>query len=186
MTTEDYLAARWIAKPANLFDNDIPIMVSAAYLFTTPERAKDMQHKPVYILNHASSRATPRSLTPTLEEVEAETAKTGRKLYEGAGISAADLSFENMYDGFTLFHQFHLEGLGYRGMKCGEALDFYQTDISIAGPNPVSPQWWEHRQWSWPFLDAHRLHPTVAGPGGGLDRSPGLRLRSRSLAVPCR
>ena len=139
LTTEDYLAARWIAKPANLFDNDIPIMVSAAYLFTTPERAKDMQQKPVYILNHASSRATPRSLTPTLEEVEAETAKTGRKLYEGAGITAADLSFENMYDGFTLFHQFHLEGLGYRGMKRGEALDFYQTDISITGPNPVSP-----------------------------------------------
>lgn len=139
LTTEDYLAARWIAKPANLFDNDIPIMISAAYLFTTPERAKDMKQKPVYILNHASSRDTPRSLTPTLDEVEAETASTGRKIYEGAGITAADLSFENMYDGFTLFHQFHLEGLGYRGVKFGEALDFYQTDISIEGPNPVSP-----------------------------------------------
>ncbi len=139
LTREDYLAARWIAKPANLFDNDIPIMVSAAYLFTTPERAKDMKQKPVYILNHASSRGTPRSLTPTLDEVEAETASTGRKLYEGAGITAADLSFENTYDGFTLFHQFHLEGLGFRGIKFGEALDFYQTDISIEGPNPVSP-----------------------------------------------
>ncbi len=139
LTREDYLAARWIAKPANLFDNDIPIMISAAYLFTTPERAKDMKQKPVYILNHASSRATPRSLTPTLDEVEAETASTGRKLYEGAGITAADLSFENMYDGFTQFHQFHLEGLGFRGIKFGEALDFYQTDISIEGPNPVSP-----------------------------------------------
>jgi hypothetical protein len=98
-----------------------------------------MQQKPVYILNHVSSRATPRSLTPTLDEVEEETARTGRKLYEGAGITAADLSFENMYDGFTLFHQFHLEGLGYRGIKFGEALDLYQTDISIEGPNPVSP-----------------------------------------------
>ena len=139
LTTEDYLAARWIAKPANLFDNDIPIMISGAYLFTTAERAKDMQQKPVYILNHVSSRATPRSLTPTLDEVEAETAKTGRKLYEGAGIAADDLSFENMYDGFTLFHQFHLEGLRFRGIQNGEALDFYQTDISIEGPNPISP-----------------------------------------------
>ena len=41
--------------------------------------------------------------------------------------------------GFSQFHQFHLEGLGYRGIKFGEALDFYQTDISIEGPNPVSP-----------------------------------------------
>ena len=137
LTAEDYQAARWIAKPANLFDNDIPITVAAAYLFTTPERARDMQQKPVYILNHASSRTTPRSLTPTLDEVEEDTARTGRKLYEGAGITAADLSFENMYDGFAQFHQFHLEGLGYRGIKFGEALDFYQTDISIEGPNPV-------------------------------------------------
>ena len=139
LTAEDYLAARWIAKPASLFDNDIPIMVVAAYLFTTAERAKDMKQKPVYILNHASSTARPRSLTPTLDEVEEETPRTARKLYDGAGITANDLSFENMYDGFTLFHQFHIEGLGYRGMKFGEGLDFYQTDISIEGPNPVLP-----------------------------------------------
>jgi len=139
LTAEDYRAARWIAKPANLFDNDLPIMVAAAYLFTTAERAKDMRQKPVYLLNHASSRTTPRSLTPTLDEVEEDTARTARKLYEGAGITAADLSFENMYDGFAQFHQFHLEGLGYRGIKFGEALDFYQTDISIEGPNPVLP-----------------------------------------------
>ncbi len=139
LTEEDYLSARWIAKPANLFDNDIPIMASAAYLFTTAERAKDMKQKPVYILNHVSSKAKPRSILPSLDEVEAETAKTGRRLYEGAGITANDLSFENMYDGFTLFHQFHVEGLGYRGIKFGEALDFYQTDISIEGPNPILP-----------------------------------------------
>ena len=136
---EDYLTSRWIAKPANLFDNDIPIMCTAAYLFTTAERVRDMKQKPVYILGHASSRGKPRSLTPTLEEVEAETASTGRKIYESAGITADDLSFENMYDGFAQFHQFHVEGLGYRGMGFGDALDFYQTDISIEGPNPILP-----------------------------------------------
>ena len=78
-----------------------------------------------------------RSITPTLEEVETETAATGRKIYEGAGITADDLSFENMYDGFAQFHQFHIEGLRYRGMQPGDALDFYQTDISIEGPNPI-------------------------------------------------
>ena len=30
LTTEDYLESRWIAKPANLFDNDIPIHTAAA------------------------------------------------------------------------------------------------------------------------------------------------------------
>ena len=136
---EDYLNSRWIAKPANLFDNDIPIMASAAYLFTTAEKAQDMAQKPVYILGHASSRGAPRSITPTLEEVEAETDSTGRKIYEAAGITPEDLSFENMYDGFAQFHQFHIEGLRYRGMQRGDALDFYQTDISIEGPNPILP-----------------------------------------------
>lgn len=139
LTEEDYLAARWIAKPASLFDNDIPIMVSGAYVFTTAERAQHMAQKPVYILNHASSRTMPRSLMPTLEEIEDDSARTARKIYSGAGITASDLSFENMYDGFSLFHHFHLEGLGFRGVGLGEALDFYQTDISISGPNPVSP-----------------------------------------------
>ena len=148
LTAEDYLAARWIAKPANLFDNDIPTMVCAAYLFTTADRVMDMKQKPVYILNYATSRTMPRSLTPTLDEVEENTARTARKIYEGAGITAADLSFENMYDGFSLFHQFHIEGLGYRGIKFGEALDFCQTDLSIEGPNPVSPSGGSFTVWS--------------------------------------
>ena len=138
-TVDDYLDARWVAKPANLYDNDIPIMASAAYLLTTAERAKDMQQKPAYILNHASDRSKQRGLNITLEEVEDATARMGRKLLDGAGITAGDLSFENMYDGFSLFHVFHMEGLGFGGVKRGEALDFFQTDISIEGPNPVSP-----------------------------------------------
>ena len=139
ITPEDYKAARWIAKPANLFDNDIPIVCSAAYLFTTAERARHLKQPPVYILNHASSRGQARSFIPTLDEVEEECASSGRKTLEGAGITADDLSFENLYDGFPQFHQFHMEGIRYRGIQPGEALDFYQTDISISGPNPVSP-----------------------------------------------
>ena len=35
LTIEDYLSARWVAKPANLFDCDLPIQVVCAYVFTT-------------------------------------------------------------------------------------------------------------------------------------------------------
>ena len=139
ITVEDYISARWIVKPVNLYDCDIPMCVSVAYLFTTAERAKDMKQKPVYILNHAESRPKYRGVELTMEGCEDAAESLGRRLYEGAGIGASDLSFENMYDGYTLFHQFMMEGLGYRGVKKGEALDFYQTDISISGPNPVSP-----------------------------------------------
>ncbi len=148
LTADDYNNARWVAKPANLYDNDIPIHTAAAYVITTAERAKDMQQKPVYVLGHAgagsqggitSAGVRSRSVIATLEEVEEQTASTGRRLLEAAGITARDISFENMYDGFSLFHVFHIEGLGFAGLKRGEALDLFQTDISIEGPNPVSP-----------------------------------------------
>jgi len=138
LTAEDYATGRWIVKPLNIYDMDMPVMAAAAYLFTTPERAKDMKQKPVYILNHCTTR--PKfGLHQGLENAMLSTESTARKIYSGAGITARDLSFENMYDGFTVFHNHYLEGLGYGGIKRGEVLDFYQTDISIEGPNPVSP-----------------------------------------------
>jgi acetyl-CoA acetyltransferase len=149
ITVEDYLQARWIAKPANLLDNDMPIHTAGAYLITTAERAKDMKQKPVYVLGHAGAGTVlpgdmytgvwPRSTIETLEEAEDNAASTGRKLFEAAGINGSEVQFENCYDGFSLFHVFHIEGFGFAGIKKGEALDLFQTDISIHGPHPVSP-----------------------------------------------
>lgn len=149
LSREDYLEARWVAKPANLFDNDIPIHTAAAYVLTTGERARDLRQKPVYVLGHAGSgtqggpSSAPRrsrGLAVTLEEEQEWAADTGRRLLESAGVTARDISFENMYDGFSLFHVFHIEGLGFAGLKEGEALDLFEHgDISIEGPNPISP-----------------------------------------------
>lgn len=158
ITVEDYLSGRWIAKPANIYDNDLPIQAACAVIMTTAERAKDHKPKPAYVLAHAQTRPESQGVTPTLESWERLSDKMGRMLFEGAGIGPDDLDFENMYDGFTLFHQFHVEGLrfGANGEKGrGYALDLYQEDISITGPNPVSPsggnngngrtRYWNHR-----------------------------------------
>lgn len=148
LTEEAYKAARWVAKPANLLDNDLPIHASAAYVVTTAERAKDMRQKPVYILGHAGlgevevgflyGGPKSRSTVETLEQAEDRATSMGRKILESAGIKASDITFENMYDGFSFMHVFHIEGLGFAGLKQGEALEFFRTDISISGPNPVS------------------------------------------------
>jgi acetyl-CoA acetyltransferase len=148
ITAEDYNNSRWIAKPANLFDNDMPIHTAGAYLVTTAERARDMKQEPAYVLGHAGAGRVigdqytfvkPRGLIETLEEAEENAASSARKLYEAAGLTARDIQFENCYDGFALFHVFHIEGFGFAGINKGEALDLFQTDISIEGPNPVSP-----------------------------------------------
>ena len=92
----------------NLFDHDMPIHVAVAYVFANTDRTADMKQKPVYVLNHASTY--PKfGVTQTLENAEASTDATGRKLYHGSGLSAEDLDFENMYDGFTTFHNYFIE-----------------------------------------------------------------------------
>jgi len=141
ITKEDYLSTRWLAKPANLFDADMPIMAVSSFVVTTPERARDMKQKPVYILGHCATTITPRSLQHTLEEEEEGAARTGRLSQEAAGISAKDLSFENMYDGYGMFHVIHLEGLGgYAGIQRGEALDYFENeDFSTQSRYPISP-----------------------------------------------
>ena len=141
ITREDYLQSPWVAWPAAILDNDIPIQAACAYLFTTAERAKDMKQKPVYILNHSRTLVQPRSLIHDLDECEESAARLARMLYEGAGITVNDLSFENMYDGWPFFHVFFLEGLGgYAGIKKGDSLHYFETeDISINSAYPISP-----------------------------------------------
>jgi acetyl-CoA acetyltransferase len=149
LTTEEYLQSRWVAQPANLYDNDIPIHTAAAYLFATADRARDMRQTPVYVLGHATGGRVVggnllgfknRSVIADLEETEEQAARTGRRLYASAGITAADVDFENAYDGFSLFHVFWIEGFNFFGIQRGEALDFFASqDISINGPTPISP-----------------------------------------------
>ena len=88
LTAEDYNEARWIAKPANLYDNDIPIHACGAYVITPAERAKDLQQKPVYVLGHAGagqlSRARysgvrPRGPVETRAEAQPHAPASGRQ-----------------------------------------------------------------------------------------------------------
>ena len=87
LTTDEYLQSRWVAEPANLYDNDIPIHTAAAYLWTTPERARDMRQPPVYVLGHATGGRVagnsllgfkPRSVIANLEETEEQASRTAR------------------------------------------------------------------------------------------------------------
>jgi acetyl-CoA acetyltransferase len=140
LTAEEYNESRWVAEPANLYDNDIPIHSAAAYLFTTAERARDLRQPPAYVLGHAGADIRPRSIIDTLEEAQQNAATSAQRVYESAGITSADVDFENAYDGFSLFHVFWVEGFGFYGIKEGEALDFFNSqDISINGPTPISP-----------------------------------------------
>lgn len=147
LSVEEYKATRWIAEPMNLLDNDIAVHTSAAFLFTTAERARDMAQPPAYILGHAAGGEydgkvyrgfNRRSMIESLEEIEEWAARTASRLYSSAGITSKDVHFENANEGFSPFHIFWVEGFEFFGVKKGECLDFFQTDISINGPTPMN------------------------------------------------
>lgn len=137
-TAEDYFNGRWIAKDLNIFDCDRPVHASACYVVTTAERARDMKQKPVYVLDHTESLFAARGMVQTLDEVEEWTDIMARKAYAGSGLQPSDIDLFSPYDGFAVFTQYFLEAFGWRGVKRGEAHDFYAGDIGIDGPNPFN------------------------------------------------
>jgi acetyl-CoA acetyltransferase len=138
ITTEDYLNARWVAKPLSLLDCDRPTNAAACYVVTTAERARDMKQKPVYVLSHSESQFTPRSMIETFEETEEHTDIMARMAYEGSGLTPRDIDVFNPYDGFALFTQYYLEAFQWHGVKRGEAHAFYSGDIRVEGPHPFN------------------------------------------------
>ena len=136
ITAEDYLTARPIHKPLTLLDCDRPVNASACYLFTTAERARDMNNKPVYVLTHEQNNYRPRSLMPNLDEIEGYCDSLARRVWEGSGLSSEDIDVFNPYDGYLTFTKFFLEAFQWHGVKRGEAHDFYAGDIRVEGPHP--------------------------------------------------
>ena len=61
-----------------------------------------------------------------------------RKAYAGSGLKPAEIDLFAPYDGFAVFTQYYLESFQWRGVKRGDAHDFYAGDISLEGPNPLN------------------------------------------------
>ena len=138
LTLEDYLTSRFILKPLRLWDCDRPVNASAAYLFTTAERARDLKQPPVYVLNHCQYNFPTRSTQPVLDEIEEWTDRAARMMYEGAGLGPEDVDILNPYDGYSTMSQFFLEAYQWHGVKRGDAFAFYAGDIRVEGPHPFS------------------------------------------------
>jgi hypothetical protein len=137
LTIEEYLSSRYILNPLRLWDCDRPVNASTAYLFTTAERARDMQQKPVYVLNHSQHNFKQRSTQADLEQIEDWTDRAARRMYEGAGLGPADVDIFNPYDGYAPMAQFFLEAFQWHGVKRGDAFAFYAGDIRVEGPHPL-------------------------------------------------
>jgi acetyl-CoA acetyltransferase len=135
LTVEDYLAAPMLNDPICRFDCDIPVDGVAAFVLTSSARAKDLPHRPVYVLGYAMGAPTTHRLPLhwPLDDIMSTGAETARRLWEATGLRPGDVDLPQLYDGFSPFVYFWLEVLGF--CPVGEA-HCYVEDGMIDSDRP--------------------------------------------------
>ncbi len=112
LTIEDVLNSRFISEPLTVRDCCLVTDGGGAIVLTSAERARDMRHKPAYVLGvgqcitHASISSMP-DLTVT------GAVRSGQAAYRMAGMKASDIDVLALYDAFTINVILFLEDLGF-------------------------------------------------------------------------
>ena len=136
LTVADVLASRPISEPLTVRDCCLVTDGGGAIIVTSAERARDLKHKPAYVLGcgqaitHASISSMP-DLTTTGAK------PSGEQAYRMAKLGPADMQVAELYDAFTINTILFLEDLGF--CKKGEGGAFVSGGrIAPGGSLPVN------------------------------------------------
>ena len=131
ITVEDVLGSRMIAYPFRLLMCCLVTDGGGALVMTRAGRARDFPTKPVYILGTGESVETP--MVSQMADFTSSSAfrVSGKKAFEEAGITPADVDHLMIYDAFAHLPLYGLEDLGFVGR--GEAAAFIAERNSAPG-----------------------------------------------------
>lgn len=138
---DGYLRSPLIADPLRALDCCLLSDGAAAFVMTTPERARDLRRPAVLVAGSATSFApTPLHsyFTQSPDLLVTQAALTGPRAMAAAGISPGDVDFVNVYDCFTISCLQQFEDLGF--VAKGEAGPFFAEGRAAPGGDlPVNP-----------------------------------------------
>jgi len=123
LTIEDVVTSEMIASPLHKLDCCLRVDGAGAIIMTTPERAKDLKQKPVYVLGTGTC-ATHMMISQVPDLSVTPGAISGPKAFNMAGITTDDVDLLMAYDSFTITVLLHLEDLGF--CKKGEGGSFVE------------------------------------------------------------
>lgn len=136
MTIDDYLAARYVARPMRLFDYCLVNDGAVAYIVTSTERARDLRQKPVLIAGTAE-KANFREWYVDPDFWTEACSSMRRDMLEPLGVGPADVDSLAVYDNFSPSVLWGLEGFGFTPR--GEALKWIQGGrIELGGELPIN------------------------------------------------
>lgn len=120
ITLEDHLASPMVSEPLRLLDCDYPVDAAVAVVLTTPERARDLPHRPVLVRSQSIAPGPVPDWDQAPSLVEMSAAYAARDLWAHAGdLGPDDVDVVELYDGFTFLALSWLEALGFCGLGEG-------------------------------------------------------------------
>ena len=142
ITLADHQASRYIAEPLHLLDCCQESDGGQAIVVTTPERAKDLAHRPVSVAAAASGSGPDQYIMTSYYRPELaglpEMGIVGDQLWNQSGLRPEDMDMAVLYDHFTPYVLMQLEELGFCGR--GEAKDFVREPgaLEVGGRLPLN------------------------------------------------
>jgi acetyl-CoA acetyltransferase len=113
LTMEEYLAARYVSKPLRILDCDYPVDAGSAVIFTTEERARDLQQPVVLVESYALSAIRDLHFEILEDMVRTAPAQCARELWARTDLGPDDVDTAQLYDGFSVITFQWLEALGF-------------------------------------------------------------------------
>ncbi len=137
VSVEDVVNSRWIVKPLHLLDCCVETDNATCVIVTSSERARDLRHRPVYVMGVAGRVSKPRLdfhwAHGPITRVAGYYAKD--IVFGQAGIGPEDVDVTGSYDAFTFTTMLQLEEYGF--CKKGEGGRYVSSGaIELGGRRP--------------------------------------------------
>jgi acetyl-CoA acetyltransferase len=112
LTVDDFLGAPMISSPLGRLDCCLVTDGGGAIVMTSLDRARDLPKRPVEVLGYGEALThTGMATAPDLLRTGA--IDSGRRAFERAGLTPADIDVVQLYDSFTISVPLGLEALGF-------------------------------------------------------------------------
>lgn len=138
LTMEDYLSARMISSPFGLFDCDVPVDGSAAFVISSADYAPDCPNPPVRVNAMGGTLRGPDSWDARPDFPRMAASDASAQLWSRTDLKPSDVDFVELYDGFSFLVLAWLEALGL--CPEGQSGPFVEggTRIRVGGDLPVN------------------------------------------------